>query len=88
MEEFSAAPNRMFHFPGSLELNAWGSGIAAMTAGSIFRGVLEIYGTTNKLVIVYPVAGTVLMTFGLVSFIMGKVMIHSASMKKQPDPQL
>lgn len=88
MEVFSAAPKRMFHFPGSLELNAWGSGIAAMTAGSIFRGVLDIYGTTNKLVIVYPVAGTVLMTFGLVSFIMGKVTIHSASMKKQPDPQL
>ena len=87
-EVYSAAPKRMFHFPGSLELNAWGSGIAAMTAGSIFRGVLDIYGTTNKLVIVYPVVGTVLMTFGLVSFIMGKAAIHSASMKKQPDPQL
>ena len=87
-ELYSAAPKRMFHFPGSLELNAWGSGIAAMTTGSIFRGVLDIYGTTNKLVIVYPVVGTVLMTFGLVSFIMGKVTIHSASMKKQPDPQL
>ena len=85
---YSAAPKRMFHFPGSLELNAWGSGIAAMTVGSIFRGVLDIYGTTNKLVIVYPVVGTVMMTFGLVSFIMGKVTIHRAAMKKQPDPLL
>lgn len=81
-EVSSAAPKRMFHFPGSVELNAWGSGIAAMTMGSIFRGVLDIYGTTNKLVIVYPVVGTVMMTFGLVSFIMGKATIHSAAMKK------
>lgn len=75
-------PKRMFHFPGSVELNAWGSGIAAMTMGSIFRGVLDIYGTTNKLVIVYPVVGTVMMTFGLVSFIMGRAAIHSAAVKK------
>lgn len=81
-EVSSAAPKRMFHFPGSVELNAWGFGIAAMTMGSIFRGVLDIYGTTNKLVIVYPVVGTVMMTFGLVSFIMGKATIHSAAMKK------
>ena len=31
---------------------------------------------------------TVMMTFGLVSFIMGKVTIHRAAMKKQPDPLL
>ena len=87
MEESSHFPKRMFHFPGGLELNAWGSGIAALTVGSIFRGVLDIYGTTNKLVIVYPVVGTVLMTFGLVSYIMGKMTVRSASMKKQTDPQ-
>lgn len=58
--------------PGKLALNAWNSGIAALTVGSIFKGVLDIYGTTNRLIIVYPAAGGILMIVGLIAFIAGK----------------
>ncbi len=35
----------------------YGSGIAALTAGSLFQGMLEIYGTTSRLAAVYRIAG-------------------------------
>ena len=35
----------------------WGAGVAALTVGSIFKGVLDIFGTTNRLIIVYPLLG-------------------------------
>ena len=35
----------------------WHWGIAALTVGSIIRGVLDIYGTTNALTAVYWFAG-------------------------------
>ena len=36
------------------------AGLATLTVGSIMKGVLDIYGTTNSLTIVYPVAGALL----------------------------
>ena len=42
-----------------------------MTVGCVFRGVLEIYGTTNALCVVYPVAGSILLTIGLITGIVG-----------------
>lgn len=45
-------------------------GIATFTVGSIIKGVLEIYGTTNVLTGVYfPVAG-ILVTGGLVLYLL------------------
>ena len=35
-------------FPGPFTRHSWNSGLAALTIGSIFKGVLDIYGTTNK----------------------------------------
>jgi len=35
----------------------YGSGIAALTAGSVFQGILEIFGTTSRLSEVYWIAG-------------------------------
>lgn len=46
--------------PGSAALNLYHSGIATLTVGSIMRGVLDIYGTTNRLVNIYWVAGALL----------------------------
>lgn len=43
--------------PVHLACNLYHSGIATLTVGSIFTGVLEIYGTTNRLTIVYWVVG-------------------------------
>ncbi len=60
----------LYLFPGRTALNAWFSGIAALTAGCLFQGVLEIYGTTNRLIVVYPVAGVLLLAAGLAAFVL------------------
>lgn len=46
--------------PDRIFINLWNSAIAAFSVGSLFKGVLDIYGTTNRLTAVYPVTGTVL----------------------------
>ena len=53
--------------PGRLSLNLYHSGIATLTVGSIMRGVLDIYGTTNDLLQIYWFAG---ISFVLVGFVM------------------
>ncbi len=59
-------------------LRLWNSGISTLTVGCIFEGVLEIYGTTNRLIIVYPIAGSVLCT--------AAVILYVVSMKKHHSP--
>lgn len=51
--------------PSVLSLKVWNSGIAALTVGSIVQGILAIYGTTNRLVTVYPAVGILLLAAGL-----------------------
>ncbi len=53
-------------YPNDLAVNLWNSAIASLSVGSIFKGVLDIYGTTNRLIIVYPIVGIV---FAAVSII-------------------
>ena len=60
-------------YPGRVFLNLWNSAIAAFSAGSVFKGVLEIYGTTNSLVIVYPVCGCILAVSALVSLLFARL---------------
>lgn len=57
------SPRRML--PGVLSRCLYGSGLAALTAGSVFRGILDIYGTTSRLEAVYWICGTALCAFGL-----------------------
>ena len=66
---------RIFRLPGDFSLRMWNSGVAALTVGCIFRGVLEIYGTTNRLIAVYPAAAVILLAAGLVSFLMPAALI-------------
>lgn len=54
--------------PGEWTRSLWDAGIAALTLGSLFRGVLEIYGTTSRLSAVLPVLGWTLMALGLLSW--------------------
>ena len=56
--------------PGPISLGLWSAGIATMTVGCIFRGVLDIYGTTNRLVVVYPIVGGILLAAGLIAFLL------------------
>lgn len=54
-------------YPDRRFLNLWNTAIATFSIGSIFAGVLAIYGTTNSLIVVYPVAGAVLVLLSLLS---------------------
>jgi len=55
-------------YPGKATLNLWHAGIAALTVGSIVTGVLEIYGTTNPLTVVYWILGAALSALGAVGY--------------------
>lgn len=46
------------------------SGIMTLTIGSILMGVLEIFGTTNKLICVYLYTGLFLLTISLLLYIL------------------
>jgi len=43
--------------PGRLSRFLYNAGIAALTVGSMMKGILEIYGTTNDLLKIYQFAG-------------------------------
>ena len=47
--------------PGTASRYLYHSGLAALTAGCLFRGILEIYGTTSRLGAVYWGAGALLL---------------------------
>ena len=42
--------------------------VATLTMGSLMKGVLDIYGTTNHLMTVYPVAGYALLAAALAAY--------------------
>ena len=65
-------PNRVF-------LNLWNSAIAAFSVGSVFQGVLEIYGTTNSLSVVYPAVGGILAASALASLAVTNLRKHTNS---------
>ena len=48
------APSRS---PGVMSRYLYNSGVAALTAASLFSGILEIYGTTSRLEAVYWAVG-------------------------------
>ena len=56
---FFRAPN-----PKAAARNLYHAGIATLTVGSIVTGVLEIYGTTNPLTLVYWLLGGALVLLG------------------------
>ena len=55
-------------YPGKVLRNVWHAGIAALTVGSIVTGVLEIYGTTNPLTVVYWSVGAAFIAAGAVGY--------------------
>ncbi|MBQ4424726.1 MAG: hypothetical protein II882_03185 [Lachnospiraceae bacterium] len=59
-----------WRMPPRFTVNTWYAGVATLTVGSIFKGVLDIFGTTKKLLIVYPVAGGILLLLGAGSYIL------------------
>lgn len=64
--------------PGEAARWLWGAGLTTLTAGSLFRGVLEIYGTASRLGAVYWVVGGALLLAALACrlWISGKARPH------------
>ena len=58
-------------FPGWLPQQLWASGVAALAIGSIFAGVLEIYGTTHYLLRVYWIAGGIFLLMAVLTGAVG-----------------
>ena len=58
--------------PDNRFLKLWNTAIAVLSTGSVFAGVLAIYGTTNSLIIVYPIVGGILMLLSFASLFIKK----------------
>lgn len=61
--------------PNRVSQNLYHSGIAALTTGFLFKGALEIYGTTNRLVSVYWIMGSI--------FVLTAVFLHCLCREKR-----
>ncbi len=66
---YAMARSKLKCLPGRLALNLYNAGIAAFTVGSILKGVIDIYGTANKLLIVYPCLGIAFSAAGLLVYL-------------------
>ncbi|MCR5546005.1 MAG: hypothetical protein K6F30_05945 [Lachnospiraceae bacterium] len=55
--------------PTGISLSAWNMAIATLSIGFVFKGVIDIYGSTNKLLIGYPIATVMLVVFSIISYI-------------------
>lgn len=71
---FAFAFSRAKRYPRAVSRNLYHTGIAVLTVGSILRGVLEIYGTTNRLIKIYWILGIVLTVIGAILCILNLVM--------------
>lgn len=58
--------------PDNIACDLHHAGIAALTIGSLFTGVLEIYGTTNRLTIIYWIVGAALIALGAGRYILSR----------------
>lgn len=58
--------------PSPWARSLYGCGIATLTIGSAFRGVLDIYGTTSHLTIIYLTTGIVLTAAGILIYCFGR----------------
>ena len=53
-------------FPNKISTNIFDASLATLTAGGLLQGFLEIYGTTNKLIIIYPAVGLSLLLISII----------------------
>ena len=67
--------------PGESLLRLYNCGIATLIVGSIFQGVLEIYGTTNSLVNVYLAVGAMLIISAVAIYIRAVLKKHSTALE-------
>ena len=53
--------------PPPMASKLWRAGIAALTVGSIFQGVIEIYGTDSEMTGIYALIGSLMLISGAIS---------------------
>lgn len=59
---------RVRKYPNTISKNLYHGGIITLTIGSVLSGVLEIYGTTNALVVIYWVVGIPMVVLGAIIY--------------------
>ena len=62
--------------PGRNALALYNAGLSTLTTGSVMKGVLDLYGTTNRLVILYLPVGLVLVLSGVAAYYIGVAYIR------------
>ena len=55
--------------PGRISENFYNAGVGTFTVGSIIKGVLLIYGTTNALSKIYFIVGIGMVAFGVIFYL-------------------
>ncbi|MCR4669242.1 MAG: hypothetical protein K5774_07760 [Clostridia bacterium] len=55
-----------------IPVSLYQSGVVTLTIGSAFLGVLEIYGTTSRLAIIYPVLGGLLIAAAIITAVLAR----------------
>jgi len=65
--------------PPHWTLDFYHAGVMTLTVGSFYRGVLEIFGTTNRLWAVYAYAGAALLLLGIACLV-----LRERSRKRHP----
>nr|WP_295683047.1 hypothetical protein [uncultured Lachnoclostridium sp.] len=63
--------------PERITFFLYSAGIIVLTVGCIFQGVLDIYGTTNRLMIIYWLVGISLLIISTIAYIIGVLYIHN-----------
>ena len=63
------AQKTSFKYPSHITASCYHMAIATATVGSILQGVLDIYGTTNDLMLVYIFASSLLFVISITSYI-------------------
>lgn len=54
----------------------WDCGVAFLTVGCIFRGVLDIYGTSNAKLVLYPIIGAGLILAAIISDVASRIAVR------------
>ena len=66
--------------PGRLAANAWHSGIAALTVGSMLRGIFDIAGTESGFQPVFMLAGILMVCAGAACYVAGQFDISNRTL--------
>lgn len=70
-----------------LAYNAYNSGIATLTIGSLLKGVFDIAGTSSAYLLTFNLGGWILLLIGLVTFGLGLLNRRRTILPDQPQPK-